>query len=85
MAINQEYINETIAQIATVAGKAVVQAILAERRDGDEHTRCRGDKAGVRPMLDGPSPTYTFTNEVMNIYNPLNKAKTENIKLLKIH
>ena len=30
MAINQEYINETIAQIAAVAAKAVVQAILVE-------------------------------------------------------
>ena len=54
MAMNQDYINETIAQIAMVAAKAVVQALLAERGDGDELTRCRGDKTGVRPRLGGP-------------------------------
>ena len=46
MAINPEYINETIAHIAAVEAKAVVQAILVEREDGDEVTRYRGDKAG---------------------------------------
>ena len=79
MAINQEYINETIAQIATVAAKVVVQAILMEIGDGDELTRHRGDEAGIRSKLGRPSPSYTFKNEVKNIYHTCNVAKAENI------
>ena len=69
MATNQELTNEIIAQIAAVAAKAVVQAILKERRDEDEITRCRGDTTGVRPRLDRPSPLYTSTDKVKNIYH----------------
>ena len=83
MAMNQEYINETVAQTAAVAAKAVVQAILAERRDGDECTMCRGDETGVRPKLGRPSPSYTFTDEVMDIYHTHKVAKAENIHLVK--
>ena len=79
MAMNQEYINETIAQIAMVATKAAVQAILAERGDGDELTRNRGDTTGVRPRLGRPSPVYTFTDKVKNIYHTHKIAKTEKI------
>ena len=50
-----------------MASKAVVQVILVERGDGDELTRCRGDKAGMRPKLGRPSPSYTFTNEVRHL------------------
>ena len=35
MTTNKTYINETIAQIAAVAVREVLQAILAERGDGD--------------------------------------------------
>ena len=64
MATNQELTNEIIAQIAAVAAKTVVQAISKDRRDEDEITRCRGETAGVRPMLDRHSPLYTFTDKV---------------------
>ena len=64
MAMNQEHINETIAQIAMVAAEAVVQATLAERGDGDECTSCRGDKTGMRNRPGRPSPLYTFTDKV---------------------
>ena len=49
MATNQELSIEIIAQIATVAANAAVQAILEERRDAGEITRCRGDTRGMRP------------------------------------
>ena len=79
MAMNQQYINETIAQIAMVATKAVVQAILAERGDGHELTRCRGDKTGVRPRLGRPLPLHTFTDKVKNIHHTHKRAKAKNI------
>ena len=68
MAMNQDDINKTIAQIDVVVAKAAVQAILVKRGDGEEFARCRGDKAGVRPKLGRPSPSYTFTNEVKIIH-----------------
>ena len=77
--MNQEYINKTIAQIAMVAAKATVQAILAERGDGDEPTRCRGDKTGLKFRLGRPSPLYTFTDKVKNSYHAHKIAKAENI------
>ena len=83
MTINQEYINETIAQIATVAAKAVVQAILMERVDGDELTGHRGDEASMRPKLGTPSPSYTFMNKVKNIYHTHNLAKAEDIHAVR--
>ena len=85
MATDQTYITETIAQIADVAVKEVVQAILAERGHGDELTMCRGDKAGMRSKLGRLSQSYTFTNEVKNIYHTCNVAKAENIHAAKIH
>ena len=63
MATNQAYINETIAQIAAVTVKAVVQAILVER-DGEELIRHRSEEAGVRHELDGPSPTLKITRQI---------------------
>ena len=60
METNQELLIEIIAQIAMVAANAAVQAILKERRDEDEITRCRGDTRGMRPRLDGHSPLYTY-------------------------
>ena len=76
---------KTISQIATVVAKAVAQAIFVERGDGDLLTRCSGQEAGVRPMLGGPAPSYTFTNEVKNIYHNCNVTKAETFMLLKIH
>ena len=38
MATDQAYITKTIAKITAVTAKAVVQAILAERGDGDDLT-----------------------------------------------
>ena len=55
---------EIKAQIVAAAAKAVVQAILKERRDEDEITRYRGDTTGVRPRLDRHSPLYTFIDKV---------------------
>ena len=75
MATSEEYINETIAQIATVAAKAVEQAILAERGDGDELTRHGSEEAGVRPKLGRSSPAFNSTKEVKNIYHACNLAK----------
>ena len=75
MAINQEYINETIVHIASVEAKAVVQAILVEGEDGDEPMRYRGKEADMRPKLAGPSPSYTFTNEVKSINHTCDVAK----------
>ena len=49
MAINQAHITETIAQIAIVAVKVMVQTILAERGDGGELTRHKSEEAGMRP------------------------------------
>ena len=66
MATYQEFMNELLAQIAAVAAKAVVQAILKERRDGHDITRCRGGTTGIRPRLGRPSPLYTFTDKVKN-------------------
>ena len=84
MATDQAYINETIAQIAAVAAKVVVQAILAERGDGDEFTRHRSEDTGMRPKLGGPTPTFNFTNEVKNSCQIHNIDKAENIHVLKI-
>ena len=64
METNQELLIEIIVQIATVAANAAVQAILKERRDEDEITKCRADTRGMRPRLDGHSPLYTYTDEV---------------------
>ena len=83
MATGQAYINEIIAQIAGVAAKAAVQAVLAKRGEGDEHTRQRSEEAGVRPKLGRPSPTFNFTKEVKNIYHTHNLAKAENIHFVK--
>ena len=66
MATNQAHITETIAKIAAVAAKAVVQAIVAERGDGDDLTRHRSEEVGMRPKLGRPSPEFTFTKEVKN-------------------
>ena len=79
MTHDQAYINETIAQIAAVAAKAVVQAILAKRGDGDEVTRKKSEETGMRPKLGRPSPTVNFTNEEKNIFQTHNIDKAENI------
>ena len=71
--------NKTIGQIDVVAAKAMVQAILVERGDGDELTRYRGDKTVVRPRLGTTSPSYTFTDEIKNIFHNCKAAKAENI------
>ena len=83
MVTGQAYINGTTAQIAAVAAKAVVQAILAERGDADELTRHRSEEAGMRPKLCGPSSTFNFTKEVKNIYHTHNLVKAENIHVVK--
>ena len=83
MATDQAYITETIAQIAAVVVKAVVQATSAERGDGDECTRHRDEDAGVRPKLDGPSPTFKFTKEVKSTCQTHDIDKAENIQVLK--
>ena len=51
--------------------------------DGDELTKHRCDKAAMRPKLGKLSPSYTFTNEVKNIYHTHNVAKAENIQAVK--
>ena len=61
----------------------MVQTILVEREDGHELARCRGYEEGMRPMLGRPSPSYTFTIEVKNIYYTGNVAKAENIYVVK--
>ena len=78
MATSPACITETIAQIAVVAAKAVVQAMLAERGDGDELTRCRSEEAGMRPKLDKPSSTFNFTKEEKNVCQTCNIDKAEN-------
>ena len=83
MATNQELMNEIIAQTAAVAAKVAVQAILKERRDEDEITRCRGYTTGVRPRLDRHSPLYTFTDKVKNIYHTHNISRAKNISVTK--
>ena len=83
MATNQELTNEIIAQIATVAANAVVQAILKERRDEDEIIKCRGDTRGIRPRLDGHSPLYTYTNKVKNVLHTQKISKAKNISVAK--
>ena len=65
MATNQACRNETIAHIASVAAKAVVQAMLAERGDGDELTRCRSEEAGMRTKRGRPSPAIKEKPEKM--------------------
>ena len=79
MATEQAYINETIGQIAAVAVKAPVQAILAERGDEDELTRHRSEEAGMKPKLYRPSPTFNFKKEVKNLFHTHNIDKAENI------
>ena len=83
MATNQAYITEIIAQIAAVAAKAVVQAILAERGDGDELTRHRSEKEGLGPKLGRPLPTFKLTKEVKNICQTHEIDKAENIQVSK--
>ena len=83
MATDQAYITETLAQIASVAVKAVVQEILAERGDGDEFSRHRSEEAGMRSKLGGPSPTFNFTKEVKNVCQAHNIGKAENIQVFK--
>ena len=83
MATNQEFTNDIIAQIAVVAAKGVVQAILKERRDGDEITRCRGDTTDLKPRIAGSSPWYTFTDKVKNIYHSHKVSRAENIYVAK--
>ena len=83
MPTGQTYINDIIAQTAAVASKVVVQAILAERGDGDVLTRHRSEEEYVRPKLGGSSPTLNFTKEVKNIYHTCNLAKTEKNYLVK--
>ena len=53
MVIGQEYMNETVGQIAAVAATAAICAIFADREDGngDGHTRCRNVDTGLRPRL----------------------------------
>ena len=84
MAVIQEYISKTKAQITNVAAKAVVQAILVKRGDGDALTRCKGNEIGVRLKLGRPLPSYTFPNEVENIYHTHNVAREENIHAVNI-
>ena len=69
MAISQEYTNEMISQIATVAA-AAVHAILAERvnGNGDDLTRCRSVDTGVRLRLGRPSLLHISSNKVKSIY-----------------
>ena len=81
MGTNQTYITETIAQMAAVAAKAVVQAMLAER--GDEPTRHRSEEAGMRLKIVGPSPTFNFTKKVKSICQTHDIYKAESIQVLK--
>ena len=57
MATDQAYITETIAQIAALEAKAVAQAILEERGDGDELTSHRSEEVGVSTQA-----RWTFTS-----------------------
>ena len=61
MATDQACINESITKIAAAVAKAVVQAIFAERGDGDELTRHRIEEADMRPKLGGSSQAFNFT------------------------
>ena len=83
MATNQELTNELTAQIAMVAANTVVQAILKERRDEGEITRCRGDTRGMRPRLDGHSPLHTYTDKVKNVLDTWKITKANNISVAK--
>ena len=83
MATNQELTIEIIAQIAAVAAKAVVRALLKERRDEDEITRYRSDTTGVRPRLDRLSPLYTFTDKVKNISHTHKVSRAKKISVAK--
>ena len=74
--------NQSRMQIAVVTAKAAVQAVMAERRDGDECTMCRGDETGMRPKLARPSPSYIFTDEVKSIYHT-HKIEAENIHMVE--
>ena len=64
MVTNQELPIEILAQIAMVAANAAVQAIVKERRDEDEVTRCSGNTRGMRSRLDGHSPLYPYTDKI---------------------
>ena len=66
-----------------MAAKAVVQAILAERQDGDELSRHRNEEAGMRSKLGRPSPTFNLTKEVKSICYTHNIDKAENIQVSK--
>ena len=66
-----------------MATKAALQAVVAERGDGDELTRHRSEEVDVRPKAGGPSPTFNFTNKVKNICQTLYIDKAENIHVLK--
>ena len=76
---------EIIAQIVAVAAKAVVQAVLKERRDEDEITRCRGDTTDVRSKLDRHSPLYTLRDKVKNIYHTHKISTAKRFLWLKVH
>ena len=60
-----------------------VQAILEERRDEDEITRCRGDTTGMRHKLDGHSPLYTYADKVKNLIHTQKVSKAKNIPVDK--
>ena len=83
MATNQELLIEIIAQIAMVAANAAVQALLEERREEDEITRCRGDTRGIRPRQDRHSPLYTYADKVKNVLHTEKISKAKNISLPK--
>ena len=79
MANSQRYMNETLAQIAVAAATAAVQAVFAKKGDGNKLFTCRCEVTGVRPRLDRPLPSYTFADEVKNIFHTHKAAKAENI------
>ena len=79
MVTNQELSIEIIAQIAMVAANAAVQAILEERRDEDEMTRCRG----MQPRQDGHSPLYTYADKVKNVLHTQKVSPAKNISVAK--
>ena len=76
---------EIIAQIVAVAAQAVVQAVLKERRDEDEITRCRGDTTGMTPRLDRHSPLYTFTGKVKTFIIVIRYPEQRRFLWLNIH
>ena len=66
-----------------VAANAAVQAMLKERRDEDEITRCRGDTRDMRPRLDEHSPWYTYTDKIKNVLHTQKISKVKNVSVAK--